>query len=280
MMLPMLAVFGLIGRARWRLIVLGCGVLLIPLILLAGSRLGLIAAVIALIAIPVVLAGPSHSPEGCGRRWRLASPVAGRRGPVIGAVLAVAGITLVGVTIWQGRGEAWTRLADTFGGGDQRVQILPTLGEMFATYFPAGSGMGSFERVFQIHEPDALLGPAVVNHAHNDWAEVVLDGGLPAALVIGAAVVVFAMRSVRVRRGEWHAEGQRALARLGLLLIALQGAASLFDYPLRTPIHAVLFTVAVLWAIADRSTGIIAEQLDASVKTHRNEALATGGRMA
>jgi O-antigen ligase len=278
MMLPMLAVLGILGRARSRWIALGGAVLLIPLILVAGSRFGLVAAILALAAIPLVIAGGSERPLEGQERGGVAA-LAGRRGPTAGLALAAAGVALIGLTIWQGRGEAWTRLTHSLGAVDQRVQIVPTLGEMFAAYFPVGTGMGSFERVFQIHESDTLLGPAVVNHAHNDWIEVVLDGGVAAAVLLGAGMVAFAVLSLRARKGQSRSERNPVLVRLGLLLVGLQAAASLFDYPLRTPIHAVLFTVAILWTIAGKPQKSAAKRLDTSVKTHRAEALAAGGRM-
>ena len=48
--------------------------------------------------------------------------------------------------------------------------------------------MGAFEKVFQANEPDALLGPVFLNHAHNDWLEAVITGGLPAAALLVIAV--------------------------------------------------------------------------------------------
>src|SRR3546814_9365868 len=68
-----------------------------------------------------------------------------------------------------------------------RVQTWPTVSDMIQTYWMLGSGFGSFPGVYKIYEPDALLRPSYLNHAHNDWAELLITGGVPFALIILAA---------------------------------------------------------------------------------------------
>ena len=38
--------------------------------------------------------------------------------------------------------------------------------------FPTGSGLGTFERVYQLHEPAQVMMWELINHAHNDWLEL------------------------------------------------------------------------------------------------------------
>jgi O-antigen ligase len=240
---PMLAIAALSARAGWRLGAVAAGILILPLILITGSRSGLILAVLGLAAIPLVLRGL----EPIASRPPARKPASPRPLAWGGTALAGAGLLLIVLTAWVGRGEAWSRLIAS-GGLDQRLQLLPTLLPLILRYLPFGTGFGSFERVFQIHEPDSLLGPAVVNHAHDDLLQVLLEGGVPAALLLLAGVVVY----VRAVRRAWSAAPippqLLACARLGLVIIALETAASTVDYPLRTPVHAALFVVALLWA--------------------------------
>src|SRR3546814_13881846 len=58
-------------------------------------------------------------------------------------------------------------------------------------YWTAGSGFGSFAGAYKMFEPDNLLQEADFNHAHNDWAEVIITGGLPFALILAAAILWF-----------------------------------------------------------------------------------------
>jgi len=214
---------------------------LLPLILVTGARLGLVAATISLVPSVMLVRGAA------GATAPGASPV--RSNLLLGLVAAlIAG--LVALTIWAGRGTAFDRLVSATSVEDMRVLILPTLLAMIGTYFPMGSGMGSFERIYQVHEPDALLQPTYMNHAHNDWLEVLLNAGLFGA---GLLAVATAAWCVVVWRAYAPAPRTRdaaslVLGRLGVVLIGLLGLGSIPDYPLRTPSLAALFVIAVLWA--------------------------------
>ncbi|MFI2901517.1 O-antigen ligase family protein, partial [Klebsiella aerogenes] len=85
-------------------------------------------------------------------------------------------------------------------GADVRVHALPSVLAMIRIYFPAGSGFGGFDTIFRVHEPYALLKPTYFNHAHNDWLEILLDGGLPAALLLVVALGWWLRASIRVWR--------------------------------------------------------------------------------
>jgi hypothetical protein len=117
-----------------------------------------------------------------------------------------------------------------------------------AGQLPWGSGVASFVPVFQQALPKALLLPAYINAAHNDYAQVWLETGLPGLAVAGlAAWAIF--RAVRV-----GLHGDAAELRLlwsGLLGLAVLLIHSFVDYPLRTP---------ALIAIAGLLAGIVLAQ--------------------
>src|SRR5262249_16103118 len=51
---------------------------------------------------------------------------------------------------------------------------------------PFGRGFGMFTETYERFAPPTLLGEYYVNHAHNDWLELWLTGGIPAiVLMIG-----------------------------------------------------------------------------------------------
>ena len=77
-----------------------------------------------------------------------------------------------------------------------------------------------------------------VNHAHDDYVELWLEGGLPAAALIAAALGLIAWQLRKNLRGARKRQAQRCNTGacglgppLSLLLIALH---SIVDYPLRT----------------------------------------------
>lgn len=245
MLFPMLALLARGRRTPVRLMALLAGLVLVPLILITGSRAGLVAAAIAIGSVPLLMGEGRRdisAGEGAGLRQQPRSPRSRWLIPGLG------GLALVALTIALGRGEAWQRLVEGSSQPDGRLQILPTLLAMAVSYAPFGSGIGSFEPLFQVNEPDGLLSPTYMNHAHNDWLELVITGGVPAALL---ALVVLAAWVLRARTAFLRSNPASAtvpVARLGLVILLLAGLASLVDYPLRVPAMAALGALAVLWA--------------------------------
>ncbi|UNU42684.1 O-antigen ligase domain-containing protein [Sphingopyxis sp. YF1] len=127
---------------------------------------------------------------------------------------------------------------------DLRFAVLPVLNQLIWHYAPFGSGFGSFEAAYKIAEPVELLSLQYLNHAHNDYLELLIDGGLPAlGLLVGWVLIV-----LRAARAAWGHERSAASDRVGvvamLMMLAIFAAASLVDYPLRTPALAALAALA------------------------------------
>jgi len=214
---------------------------LVPLtsILLSGSRAGLMLGAVALVA-------------GAAMQWlsrpRLAE-AATRPGrfPIAGALAVAALVSLAGLAAliyWQ----APNAVIAIGGGGDfedLRWRIWPVLVEMARIYGLLGTGFGSFDRVFMIHEPDALLLPTYVNQAHNDFLQLVIEGGLPAAALAIWCLAWIARALLAVKRGA--PDGSRVVAWAAIFGFIL--FASVFDYPLRTPLFQ-LVAIALLAVLA------------------------------
>lgn len=223
---------------------LGAALFIAPLVLVTGSRAGLLLGLLGLATVPFVMAkgaaravsGAANLAEGLGKKPLLR----------IAAGLLVAGV--VGLAIAVGRDEALSRLlGNTDPAAELRIAIIPVLKKMIDLYFPWGSGFGSFEAVYLIHEPDSLLGPAYVNYAHNDWLELVITGGLPGVLLVTALVVMVILRMARVMLNWQTVTPVGRLTRLGLVVLVYIALGSLGDYPLRVPIIQCLFALALVW---------------------------------
>ena len=126
-----------------------------------------------------------------------------------------------------------------------RNRGLPTVLTMIATYFPFGAGVGSFDPIFRMNEPHALLKLTYFNHAHNDFLEIVLDAGAPGLLVLTAAFGWWGWASMRA----WGPDSGRRhiLPRLGSAILFLVVVASIFDYPARTPTIMAMMVIAAMW---------------------------------
>ena len=252
MMLPMLWVLALpLLRAQPRERVLGmaliaCGIALLPFLLLIGSRGGLLCGAAALLSLPLLVGVGSSRPD------RTEAPFAGRhrrRMPALAACgLVIVGGLVVVFTVSWGQGFALDRLLSQTVAKDLRWQMLPTIGAMAVQYWPVGSGVGTFEQAFKIGEPDALLGPEYVNHAHNDWLELLVTTGALGLVMLAIAAFALIVRIRNVWSEHRPTSNEVSPPRLGIVLIGLAALASLGDYPLRVPSLAAVFAVAVIWA--------------------------------
>lgn len=108
--------------------------------------------------------------------------------------------------------------------------------DAIGSFYGIGSGFGTFVPIYQIFEKVGDVQSVYANHAHNDWLELTLEGGVIAVLLLAGFVCWFAFTSFRVWRGssaEW-ASRDLILARAASLSIGLLLVHSTVDYPLRT----------------------------------------------
>lgn len=221
--------------------------LLLPLLLLTGSRAGI---VLGLIGIILALALTLRSP---GWRMRL------RHGKLLRWLLigatALAAIFVV-ATIYAARDEALRRLIQMDAGADLRLVNLPIYMQMAWDFFPFGSGFGSFDPVFRTYEPLERLSGQYLNQAHNDLMQIAIEGGVSALLVAVAMVIWIGWSSVRLWFGS--ATPGQTIARAGFAMLAILLVGSLLDYPLRTPALSTLAFMALAWmgrrAVSDPKT--------------------------
>jgi O-antigen ligase len=240
---PMLAVYASAGlQSEEQVAVRGWGALavsavLVPLILVTGSRAGLFVGLVGLASAGLLY----QKPNTLVSRKRT-----GGTGNVKWLAITLVVVCLGGLTVLSSRAVAFQRLwaSDIT---EERFQRWPSIAAMAWKYFPFGSGAGSFVEVFQIDEPNRLLGLSYANHAHNDWLELMMTMGLPGLLLLLVSLWAFA-RATRAAFRAPLGEGRRApFARLGAVILLICALGSIGDYPLRTPSLACLFVVAVLW---------------------------------
>lgn len=234
--------FGTDPRAT-RLIAAAGMVALAPLIVVTGSRMGLIVGAIAFLSLAFMRIG--------GDKRRKAS---GFGNLIQKAAIGVIATGMVLGTVFLARDEALDRV----GGLNQepRLPVWQSIVDFLPTYMPWGSGIGSFAPVYQIHEDARLLGPQYFNQAHNDWLDLVMTAGLPGVLLAAIAIMMFfraARASMNVRGISGH------LRRAGLIVILILAFASVSDYPIRTPILSALFAVAAIWAWSPPSQSTVEE---------------------
>lgn len=135
---------------------------------------------------------------------------------------------------------------------DLRWTIYRITARAVVENMPFGTGFGTFEPVYQMFSPRLLERSVYVNHAHNDWLELWLDGGVP-ALAVGVGFIIWWL-SASARA--WRAPGSRFidlnLARAGSVVILLLMLHSIVDYPMRTISMMTLFALACAFLIPPR----------------------------
>ncbi len=232
------------GWHRWQRLALFAAFLLVLLsALTGGSRAGLLATGLAIVASAamfwITLDRGKRDDETLPQIFGVTL-----RPALIFAMGAALAALVVAAFVMFDRIPALRSLTDAGSFDDLRWRLVPALREMMAAFWFLGSGFGSFEEVYHIFEPSELLAPAYVNQAHNDWAQLLIEGGIPAIALVLWMLVWYARRVAKI--------GGASRQRLAALLFwtalpAILLFASLVDYPLRTPIFQVAL---VLWLTA------------------------------
>ena len=101
---------------------------------------------------------------------------------------------------------------------------LATL-EAARTFWPWGSGLGTFEAVFPRFQPDQT--PGYVTDAHNDYAQLLMEAGLAGVCVILALMTLIGLQVVSLSRVLRLRRGKRMPVEISLRCYAGLGAFAL-----------------------------------------------------
>lgn len=206
------------GRNPWPAVIAG-GTLLLALPL-TNSRATALIGVLLVAGAPLAMSATLLRRTGQGRRSLFVL--------LAGAVVAAIGLGLA---------MGWMRVDELEGA---RSLIRRATFALAMEHLPWGSGIGSFVPVFEQGMPLELLLPSYINAAHNDYAQLWLEAGIPGLLVAGMAfgALAFAMRA------HFHGQaGDRRLVWSAVFGIAVFLAHSVVDYPLRTPALMTVFAL-------------------------------------
>lgn len=219
---------------------LGAGAVMMLVIFMglaaSNSRSGILLGMLSLtLSTLMVLATPASSSRSERRARRARFSVLA----ILGGAFVIGQFGMTGIL----------RIVETDPLTEYRVQIRDVTKRAAADYFPVGSGFGTFREVYAMHETPATIISAYINHAHNDWLELWLEGGLPAAALMACFVALFAGQALRV----WNPKGPYAehllprAASIGALVLLLH---SLVEFPLRMPSLAAIFGALIAMMMA------------------------------
>lgn len=107
--------------------------------------------------------------------------------------------------------------------------------------WPVGTGLGSFDAVYETFEPPYAVTTTFVNHAHNDYLEVLLETGLTGAVLLVAFFGWWVGQAIRI----FKSSDVDPIAGAAVIASGAVLAHSVVDYPLRTAAIAATFALCV-----------------------------------
>ena len=184
----------------------------------------------------------------------------GQAGPLPQQMLAFLGgavaLGIIALFLASDRVPALSRLFEQDVAQDLRARSFATVWQMAGDNLPFGVGFGAFEQAYRKVEPDALLSSVYFNHAHDDWLQIVIEGGVPAILIFCFGLFLIVRRGFKI----WQLRKLRATSLseplLGFLILTMIGLHIFVDYPLRTPIMMVIAAIALGWIFRSRNAAV------------------------
>jgi O-antigen ligase len=162
-----------------------------------------------------------------------------------------AGIAVIGAAVLLATSAiGGTKIGDDAASSAQsREQIMVLTGHAIRDYFPMGSGLGSFLQVYRTYEsPDSVTTEYVI-HAHDDYAEIALELGLPGIILMILFLGWWATAAV----GVWRDGAANPYARAASIATAAILVHSLVDFPLRTAAISTAFAMCLALLLEARA---------------------------
>lgn len=210
------------GSRSWQLVSL---FVLATALLLTHSRGGLLATLLgAVMLLLAIWAAPSMK----GFRFLVWGAI-----PLI---LILAALVING-------DQTLDRLMEIDVDTEGRTQIFSATWQAVRDFFLLGTGLGSFASVFQIYRPETIQG--VVDLAHDDYLQNMLELGVPAALCLFATILWLVGLCLR---GIWWRNRDVIFPALGFVATVLVASHALVDFSLQIP--AVTATYMLLLGVA------------------------------
>ncbi|MEZ5825691.1 MAG: O-antigen ligase family protein [Geminicoccaceae bacterium] len=207
--------------------------------LLTGSRGGLLSLALTLAFLSFLIALAARIPLF----WRIAVP-------------SVLVVLFSGVMLVSGD-YSLSRIGRAAGLGDARLAMYDTTLQMIADRPWLGHGYGNFEAAFMAYRDERLS--AVVDKAHNTYLEHAAELGLPATLLLYAAIAILL---VRIQHGFFTRRRDRAFTLAAWLAAMVAGLHALVDFSLQIPAVGYTFTVLLGIGIAQSTSSHVHVELE------------------
>jgi len=205
----------LLQHGRWQTLGL---VIIASALLFTHSRGGTVS---ALLGVAALAASAAIAPSLRGP-WRMSL-----------VTLAVAGAVLI---VALNGGSLLSRVADTSVEKDLRFDINAGTLSAIGDSQPFGTGLGTFKYVYAPYQTPSL--GALVDVAHDDYLENVLELGVPAGIAFYAVLFLLVLECFK---GVFRRRRDAIYACMGIGVSVLVGCHSAVDFSMQMPAVAITF---------------------------------------
>lgn len=188
-------------------------------LLFSASRGGIVSAVSALLFFTVMV---------------FVSPGEGRH---LAIVVPVLGAFALAYVLWLGIDHVVARF---FQYGDDRPTYWSATLRLIGDFPLLGTGLSTYVHSFRRYNP--VLAQVLLDHAHNDYLELLAEAGAVGFLFVVGGLLRFGWRTLQ-RWFTRHDPEVRGVVLGGLTSILAIGIHSIMDFNLRIPANALLLTV-------------------------------------
>ncbi len=215
-----------VSLSAWDFAVLFMPVVILGALALTGSRAGAASALLGVFTLFLAFA--------IARRW------SAKKWFILAGTIGVVFVLFVNM----GGDALMTRLQDEKLGEDQstRLAAYALVRQAISDNPVFGFGLGTFDGAFRLYR-DASL-PLWFHHAHNDYLEMMMDLGVPAALLLFVCLAVPASCCVV---GVWKRKRDAMIPAIAVAATVLIGSHVLVDFSLHIP--AIAATYAALLGV-------------------------------
>jgi O-antigen ligase len=233
MSVPLGMIFAGAVRRDKRLLYVVAVVLMGSALLLSGSRGGLIALIAEIILLVI-----------------LTTRTKGFKNILVkGGLSLLLVVAAVGGAIFVGGDTSLTRFSDAAVSNDvtsNRTQIWGVTLKLIADYLPLGAGLGAYPSAYT--KFDTMAGQFRIEHAHNDYLQIVADAGVVGLVIGGLFLYLF------IRRGRQNMRTTNTFRR-GIAMGVFAGCFailvhSMFDFVLHITAISVMFLTLMAMLVA------------------------------
>lgn len=199
----------------------------------------------------IVLALTGIAVNGSLAGWSLAGPVLAASAMILVPKSSLRKVSLILLPLILAGGLGWMLLTDEGAqllefeelqsADGSRQQIWATTIQAIRDHLPLGSGIGTFTEVYPRYEDPASIESAYINHAHNDYLELLLELGLVGVPLFLLFLAWWMRNFVRI----WLSEAASPFAFAGAISSGTILIHSIVDYPLRTAAIGSIFAASI-----------------------------------